>query len=111
MYYDVYIARGVHPIKFRGQFNHARNWDKAFWHCSLELLADEDWHKKPCISTPISTDQSRHTAGTGWCFPGKNPFLHRFCVSQRVFPMKTQKVFLKEKSKKHVMCFSDVSYK
>ena len=51
------------------------------------------------------------TAGTGWCFPGKNPFLDRVCVSQRVFPMGTQKVFLKEKSKKHVMCFSDVSYR
>jgi len=36
MYYDVYIARGVHPIKFVGQFNHARSWDKAFWHCSLD---------------------------------------------------------------------------
>jgi len=32
-------------------------------------------------------------AGTGWCFPGKTPFLDSFCVSQRVFPMGTQKVF------------------
>jgi len=51
------------------------------------------------------------TAGTGWCFPGKNTFPDRFCVSKRVFPMGTQKVFLKEKSKKHVICFSDVSHR
>ena len=49
-----------------------------------------------------------NTAGTGWCFLGKNPFLDRFCVFQRVFPMKTQKVFLKEKSKKHVMCYDSI---
>jgi len=29
------------------------------------------------------------TAGTGQCFPGKNPFVDKFCVSQRVFPMGT----------------------
>jgi len=38
-------------------------------------------------------------------FPWENPI-----SSQRVFPMGTQKVFLKEKSKKHVMCFLDVFY-
>jgi len=52
-----------------------------------------------------------HTAGTGWCFPQKNPFLDMFCDFQRVFPTETQKVFLKEKSEKHIMCFFHVSHR
>ena len=40
-------------------------------------------------------------------FPWESPFLDRFCVSKRVLPMGTQKVFEKEKLKKYVMCFSD----
>ena len=51
------------------------------------------------------------TAGAGWCFPRKNPLRDTFCDFQRVFPTETQKVFLKEKSEKHIMCFSDVSHK
>ena len=51
------------------------------------------------------------TAGAGWCFPRKNPLRDTFCDFQRVFPMETQKVFLKEKSKKHIMCFFQVSHR
>ena len=51
------------------------------------------------------------TAGAGWCFPWKNPLRDTFCDLQRVFPMETQKVFLKEKSKKHIMCFFQVSHR
>ena len=51
------------------------------------------------------------TAGTEWCFPQKNPFLDMFCDFQRVFPMEIQKVFLKEKSEKHIMCFFQVSHR
>ena len=51
------------------------------------------------------------TAGTGCCFPRENPFLDTFCDFQRVFPTETQKVFRKEKSEKHVMCFSYVSHR
>ena len=52
-----------------------------------------------------------YTAGAGWCFPLKNPLRDTFCDFQRVFPVETQKVFLKEKSEKHIMCFSQVSVK
>jgi len=45
------------------------------------------------------------TAGAGWCFPWKNPLTDTFCDFQRVFPTETQKVFLKEKYEKHIMCF------
>ena len=51
------------------------------------------------------------TAGTRCCFPWKNPFIDTFCGFQNVFPMETQKVFLKGKSKKHVMFFSDFSHR
>jgi len=51
------------------------------------------------------------TAGAGWCFPWKNPLRDTFCDFQRVFPMETQKVFLKEKSKKHIMCFFQVFHR
>ena len=63
------------------------------------------------IKKLVLLKKAASTAGSGWCFPGKNPFLDRFCVSKRDFPMRTHKIFLKEKSKKHVMCFSDVSYR
>ena len=51
------------------------------------------------------------TAGAKCCFLWKNLFLDMFCDFQRVFPMETQKVFLKEKSKKHMMCFLDISHR
>jgi len=43
------------------------------------------------------------TAGARWCFPWKNPSRDTFCDFQRGFPTETQKVFLKEKSEKHIM--------
>ena len=52
-----------------------------------------------------------NTAGAGWCFPWKNPLRDMFCDFQRVFPTETQKVFLKEKSEKHIMCFFQVSHR
>jgi len=51
------------------------------------------------------------TAGARWCFPWKNPLRDMFCDFQRVFPTETQKVFLKEKSEKHIMCFFQVSHR
>ena len=51
------------------------------------------------------------TAGAGWCFPRKTPLRDTLCDFQRVFPMETQKVFLKEKSKKHIICFFQVSHR
>ena len=49
------------------------------------------------------------TAGARWCFPRKNPLGNTSCDFQRIFPRETQKVFLKEKSEKHMTCFSDFS--
>jgi len=46
----------------------------------------------------IFTWPGSDTAGTGWCFPQKNPFQDMFCDFQRVFPMETQKVPLFQKS-------------
>jgi len=34
-----------------------------------------------------------NTAGAGWCFPWKNPFLDTFCDFQRFFPQKHKKCF------------------
>ena len=50
-----------------------------------------------------------YTAGARWCFPRKNPLGNTSCDFQRIFLEKTQKVFLKEKSEKHMTCFSDFS--
>ena len=59
----------------------------------------------------ILIQYSQHTAGPGWCFPWKNPLRDTFCDFQRIFPTETQKVFLKEKSEKHIMCFFQVSHR
>jgi len=61
----------------------------------------------PCFSASVARD----TAGARWCFPWKNPLRDTFYDFQKVFPMETQKVFLKEKSEKHIMCFFQVSHR
>jgi len=84
--------------------------------CREEEDIDEE---NPLISDIHITDSGENvepvsldiTAGAGWCFPRKNPLRDMFCDFQRVFPTETQKVFLKEKSKKHIMCFFQVSHR
>ena len=44
------------------------------------------------------------TAGTGWCFPRKNPLRDTFCDFQRVFPTETH-VFLRFFFQKHFFVF------
>jgi len=59
-------------------------------------------------------DAWRRIRGHCWhwvVFPRKNPLRDMFCDFQRVFPTETQKVFLKEKSEKHIMCFFQVSHR
>ena len=84
-------------------------WDELFWLAnhlehltSVHIIRPWEWGRTEAQDTYLCDACPS---------PRKNSFLDRFCVSKRVLPMGTQKVFLKEKSKKHVMCFSDVCYR
>jgi len=94
-------ARPKRSLRQKGQGKEARllswylNWKNTYY--SSTIYTD--------------TDIKINTAGARWSFPQKNPLRDTFCDFQRVFPMETQKVFLKEKSKKHIMCFFQVSHK
>jgi len=59
----------------------------------------------------FTNQRQDNTAGARYCFPWKNPFLDMCCGFQRVFPAETQRVFLKGKSEKHIMCFFQVSHR
>ena len=89
---------------------------KLLWtwlHQAVQLEPMCNWLQASIGLQLVVTEKfpSHFTAGAGWCFPWKNPLRDMFCDFQRVFPMETQKVFLKEKSEKHIMCFSQVSHR
>ena len=73
------------------------------WHVVQEICKMKSKNEIVRVEDEIVT---MYTAGAGWCFPRKNPLRDMFCDFQRVFPMETQKVFLKEKSEKHYVFLS-----